>query len=119
MRIHNKYLRNRHFRIKYWKTIRNRNHPYECHMPQTTYNPAYIAYGYPVEEQIANHLDWIGVQARALEKGGMNFHAPKTFRKYLNRERKSQVRAVMAKINLGDYDVELPKFKRDADWLYF
>ena len=47
------------------------------------------------------------------------FHAPAHYRRTLNAERKAQEKHAMDRIRQGDYDAEFPKWKRDADWLWF
>lgn len=112
MRIKNNYLRNRHFRLKHWKRIRSLYNPY-----------SYTAgcWCWTTEERINSNFEDIAKRARFLENGTHKHwrHAPKSFRKILNNSRKAQERQVMAKIRNGDYEAELPKFKPDADWLYF
>lgn len=73
------------------------------------------------EEQIKRHFEWIAEKARAMESGHHRsfFHAPKHYRKTLWKQRKAQEKTVLARIRKGDYDAEMPKFKRDADWLWF
>jgi hypothetical protein len=46
-------------------------------------------------------------------------NSPSGFRRLLNKKRKAEERTALAKIRNGDYGVEMPKFKRDADWLYW
>lgn len=118
MRIQNKYLRNRHFRIKYWKRIRATEHPFETFMPWFRWNSEMI---YSAEEQVKNHFDWIDKQARHLESGkvfSMN-SAPANFRRTIVRINKAKERQAMQKINNGDYDTEVPLFKQDAAWEYW
>ncbi len=112
MRISNKYIRNRVYRSKHWNRIRHLTNPFEY-----THGNWYCT----TAEQIKNHFEWIDQQARAIENGTHRqwVHAPKHFRKTIWQERKSQERVVMARIRQGDYDAEMPKFKRDADWLWF
>lgn len=76
---------------------------------------------YTAEEQIKNHFERIAEQARAMESGHHRsfFHAPKHYRQGLWKERKAKERAAMDRIRQGDYDAEMPKFKRDADWQWF
>lgn len=117
MRINNKYIRNRHFRNKHWKRIRNQSHPFETYMPWFFY---YVGANYTTEQQIKDHFDWITKQARQIESGNRHgLHAPKDFRKGLNARRKAKERQILNRIRLGDYDAEMPTFKRDADWLWF
>lgn len=115
MRIQNKYLRNRHFRIKHWKRIRALEHPHRTFWPWSYYRY------YSVEEQVENSFESITKRARALESGSTKYswEAPSHFRRQLTRERKAQERAIMQKINNGRYDIELPEFKRDAAWIYW
>ena len=117
MRTINKYLRNRDFRQKAWNRIRSKEHPFETITPYYIDNIA----GWTVEEQIKSHFDWITEQSRAIDNGAHchMFHAPKFFRKMLWKKRKSLERNVMAKIRNGHYDLEMPTFKRDADWVWF
>ena len=118
MRIKNHYIRNKHYCSKHWNRIRIKSHPFETMMPWFYYSSQTY---YPTEEQIANHFDWIDKQARALESGhhlGL-FHAPKDYRKMINRGRSAKVKHIMDLYRLGDYDAEIPKFKNDADWDYF
>lgn len=125
MRIHNKYIRNRHFRAKHWKRIRNQSHPFETFCPYDGrgnegyyHNTHYFSND--VDAQVKRHFDWITQQARAIENGGRTGHnAPKWFRKCLNKTRQAQAKNILTKVMLGDYDAEFPKFKRDANWLYF
>lgn len=82
---------------------------------------SYYIRGWTFEEQVRDHFEWIDKRARAMENGTHKrwHHAPKHFRQTLWQERKAQERSVMAKINQGDYDLELPTYKKDADWLWF
>jgi len=121
MRIKNKYLRNRYFRIKNWKRISNTKHPFE------TYCPYHYMYGeymtnpqYSYEAQVNRNFEWVDIEARGLESGANVFHnSPAGFRRMLNKQRKAAERIAMAKIRQGDYEVEVPHFKKDANWLYF
>ena len=121
MRIQNKYLRNRHFREKNWKRIRNTKHPFETYCPYHYYVGEYrcdLSYSY--EEQVKRHFEWIDIEARGLESGANVFYnSPAGFRRMLNKQRKAAERNAMAKIRQGDYEVEVPLFKKDANWLYF
>jgi hypothetical protein len=117
MRTENKYNRNRAFRIKYWKRMRNITHPYETYC-------IYDRYGYhgrSYEEQVQSHFEWIGIRARALENGvdAGFFHATSSFRRSRNKQYKAKERSAMQKIRNGNYDIEVPTFKRDADWDFF
>lgn len=121
MRIQNKYLRNRHFREKNWKRIRNNKHPFETHCPYNYYMGEYRCDPcYSYEEQVKRHFEWIDIEAWGLESGANVFYnAPAGFRRMLNKGRKAAERKAMAKIQQGDYEVEVPHFKKDANWLYF
>jgi hypothetical protein len=112
MRIPNKYNRNRHFRIKHWKRIRRLENPYEY---------THGAWFWTTEEQIIRNFESIAKRARALEAGDTRYswEAPSAFRRSINKDNKAQVRHAMARINMGDYDYEVPHFKRDAAWLYW
>ena len=119
MRTMNKYLRNRAFRSKAWRRIRTKSHPHETYMPFGL--DGKILPDWTAEEQVKRNFREISEKARAVDKGthrGM-FHAPKHYRKFLNAERKAREKYAMDKIRQGDYDAEFPKWKRDADWLYF
>jgi hypothetical protein len=112
MRIKNKYIRNRSFHVKYWNHIRHQTNPYEH-----THGSWYCT----IEERVKSHFEWISQQSRAIESGCHKgiFHATSKFRRALDREKKAKVRVAMQKILNGDYDIEIPRFKKDADWLYF
>lgn len=119
MRIPNKYIRNRRFHDKHWNLIRSQSHPFDklfC-SSCTWHNPWLLR---DIEEQIRDRFKWIEQQARALETGQPCFmNSPSGFRRLLNKKRKAEERTALAKIRNGDYGVEMPKFKRDADWLYW
>ena len=119
MRIMNKYLRNRAFRIKAWKRIRAKSHPHETFMPYGFYGR--IVPDWSAEDQVKRHFREITEKARAIDKGNHRsfWHAPKHYRKILNAERKAREKQAMDRIRQGDYDAEFPKWKRDADWLWF
>lgn len=73
------------------------------------------------DEQVKSHFELIELQARAIDKGSKKNwnHAPADFRRELNKQRKAKERCVLARIRNGDYDCEIPHFKKDANWLYF
>lgn len=121
MRIQNKYLRNRYFRNKHWKRIRNTKHPFETLCPYHYFGGEYMTNPqYSYEAQVKRHFEWIDIEARGLESGANVFYnSPAGFRRMLNKGRKAAERKSMAKIQQGDYEVELPYFKKDANWLYF
>ena len=119
MKIQHKYIRNRHFRIKHWKRIRALEHPYETYMPYWygTFIPRWT-----YEEQVNSNFESIAKRARAIESGKTAYcweSCPSSFRRNLNKENKAAVRHAMARINMGDYDYEVPLFKKDAAWLYW
>jgi hypothetical protein len=121
MRIQNKYLRNRHFRIKNWKRIRNTEHPFETYCPYQYVFGEYRIYPHNVyDAQVKRHFERIDIKAWALESGaGVFYNSPAGFRRILNKSRKAAVQNAMAKIRQGDYEVEMPHFKKDVNWLYF
>ncbi len=117
MKIKHKYLRNRHFHIKNWKRIRNQEHPFQTCMP---YGLGQYLEDWDVDSQIKRNFESIDRNVRALESGYRGwFNAPSNYRRMLNKCRKSAEREAMAKIRQGDYEVEVPIFKKDANWLYF
>lgn len=118
MKIKHKYLRNRAIRTKYWKIVRNKSHPYETYMPD--FNGFYM-FRSSTEEQVKRNFEALEVECRCMDSGHHRhtFHAPKFFRKLIWKQRKSRERMAMSHIRQGDYDYEVPKFKKDADWLYF
>lgn len=119
MKIKHKYLRNRHFRIKNWKRIRNTEHPFQTFYP---YMWGEYILRWDHESQVKDHFEWITNNARMLESGGRRGsmkNAPAYFRRTINRQRKAQERHVLGKIRNGDYDAEIPTFKNDAAWLYW
>lgn len=117
MKNKNRYYRNKNFRSKCWKTIRNREHPFKTFCPYLC--GEYLS-NWSYEKQVEENFKSIARQARALESGRRGwFSAPSTFRRILNKKRKAKERTILQKINNGDYDIEIPKFKNDADWLYF
>jgi hypothetical protein len=117
MRTENKYNRNRAFRTKCWKRMRNITHPYETLCPHSIYGIGIWSY----EEQVQSHFEWIGIRAKALENGvdGGFFHATSSFRRSRNKQYKAKERSAMQKIRNGNYDIEVPTFKKDADWDFF
>ena len=123
MRIENKYNRNRAYRAKHWNRIRNQSHPYETFCPyQIDVAPhSYWVRMWDTLEQIKSHFERIDEQARAIENGTHKRwnHAPKWFRKQLNKQRQAAENNIMARIRQGDYDAAFPQWKRDADWLWF
>lgn len=92
MRIRNKLIRNRLFKDKQRKWIKK-------HL----------------------YLSWCDANTmrKYSERSGF-FHATSTFRRHLNTRHRAQMRNALLRIrNNNEYDVEIPRFKRDADWLYF
>lgn len=117
MKNKNRYYRNRNFRIKYWKRIRNQEHPFRTYFPYM-FGEFWDRFSY--ENQIKENFRLISQNARALESGRRGwFNAPANYRKHLNDKRKAQERAALRKINSGDYEVEVPEFRNNANWLYF
>jgi hypothetical protein len=123
MRTENKYDRNRRFRNKAWKRIKVMSAPYETFCPyQIDGAPhSWLIRRWDTEEQIKHHFEWIDKQARAIDKGTHKHwnHASASFRRELNKQRRAAERHALARINMGDVDYEMPRFKRAADWLYF
>lgn len=123
MRIKNKYLRNKAFRVKHWNRIRNQSHPFETLCPYIidVAPNIYWVRGWDEVEQIKSHFEWIDKQSRAIENGTHKrwHHAPKHFRKTIWEHRKAYERNVMAKVLQGDYDAVFPNWKKDADWNWF
>jgi hypothetical protein len=118
MKIKNKYIRNRHFRRKHWNTVRRKSHPYETYFP---YMMGREMTNYSYEKQVEQHFEWIEVEFRMLENGhrGGQFHSTSGYRRLLNAKRKFAERQSLKKINNGNYEAEVPVFKKDADWLFF
>ena len=125
MRIKNRYIRNRSFRVKYWKRIRNTEHPYRTYCPYSslTENTGYWDNGrffsYEAEAQIRRNFEWIDKRARNMESGTHKFnHAASWFRRQLNTDLRAAERAALNKVRHGDYDAMFPLFKKDANWLW-
>jgi hypothetical protein len=108
-----KYLRNRAFSAKHWNRIRSKSHPY--HTITSMYR------GWSYEDQIKSNFESIEERARTLESGSHRsfYHAPSAFRRVLTQRRRAKEKNVLAKIRNGNYEAEMPKFRRDADWNYF
>lgn len=119
MRLKNKYLRNRAYRIKNWKRIRNTEHPFETFCPYSYFGMREDLYGY--DKQVENHFKYITERARYLETGNHRGHynAPSWFRNIFNRKIRAGERAAMDKVFKGDYDALFPVFKKDANWTWF
>lgn len=122
MRIPHKYLRNRHFRLKHWKRVRTKSHPFKTYTPGYWVGDRWVDTD-SFEEQIKRHFEWIEKQARNIESGTRIVQcpksAPKWFRKMLNSRRKAQERQALRQARNGNYDTEFPKFKPDAAWQYW
>jgi hypothetical protein len=118
MRIKNKYLRNRIIHNKFWNRIRQRHQPYKTIMPWFWDGSE----RYNADEQIKNHFDNIKREVRGLENGH-NWvffkNASSGYRRMINKERKAQERHALAKIRNGNYDIEFPRFRKDAAWLFW
>lgn len=122
MRIKNKYLRNRAFRVKHWKRIRSQEQPYKTFCPyriDIALQTYWVRY-WDEEQQIKSHFEWIDKRARAIENGTHKHwnHASSNFRRRRNIQLRSKERAALEKVRGGNYDIEFPKFKRDADWFF-
>jgi hypothetical protein len=124
MRIKNRYIRNRSFRVKHWKRIRNAEHPYRTFSPYDRFgNRGYWYkgrfYSYDAEAQIKRHFEWIDKRARYMESGTHKHgNAAAWFRRQLNTELRAEQRAALNKVRHGDYDALFPVFKKDANWLW-
>ena len=125
MRLKNKYNRNRAYRVKHWKRIRNTEHPFETFCPYDRYgNEGYYIksrfYSNDTQEQINRHFEWINERARYLENGTHKcINASSWFRRQRNSELRAEERAALNKVRLGDYEAQFPLFKKDANWIYF
>lgn len=72
------------------------------------------------DEQVRKHFEWIDAEVWGLESGANTFmNAPAHFRRLKNRQRRAREQAMMAKINQGDYEAEVPVFKRNVNAEYF
>lgn len=117
----NKYLRNSAFRKKHWNRVRAKTNPYYTLCPYTLWS--IYSHCWDHEEQVKDHFEDITKEARALENGHHSgqhpFNAPAHFRRMLNQKRKAAERQYMAKLRQGDYDAIDPRFRKDANWLYW
>jgi len=119
MRIKNKYIRNRHAYKTAWNRVRSKEHPYETLCPYLFHQ---YSWRKDYEDQVKYHFEQIEKEARKIVNGSHKcsfYKAPARYRRNLNHTRKAKERNVMAKIRQGDYDLELPKFKRDAAYDYW
>jgi hypothetical protein len=118
MRIKNRYIRNRSFRVKYWKRIRNTEHPYRTFCPYSSltentghwYNGRFFSY--EAEAQIERNFEWIDKRARYMDSGShktINVHT--WTRRQANRELRAEQRAALSKVRHGDYDAIFPPCK--------
>jgi hypothetical protein len=124
MRIKHKYLRNKHVRSKYWNRVRSREHPFETHCPYVIHIASrnYWVRGWDFDEQVKDHFRKITEQVRGMDKGHHGIYyrnASSSFRRMINKQNKANIRNAISRIRNGDYDYEVPNFKRDAAWLYW
>ena len=120
MRIKHKYLRNRHVYRTTWKRVRSKEHPYRTFCPCKSHY--WICSWRYHEEQVRDHFKWIDEQTRYIVHGShrCSFESsPSHWRRKINRRRKAKERNIMAKIRQGDYELDVPKFKRGAAWDYW
>lgn len=124
MKIKNKYLRNRHVRIKAWNKAKKIE---GGEFSQKWANP-YWFWGLrweSAEEQQKNHVQWIKKYwVRTFLKGNKKgrHHAPKWYKKHIERRERRQVNKVIDKMikNIDNVDRHIiPNFKHDADWDWF
>ena len=116
MRIKNKYLRNRLFKIKSRKrakTIAGGEFSYKSYCP---YGRNGVNY-YDWIEQLKAHQKSIDDHTRMLCNGKKPwYNSPKWFRKTYTRKERRKIGAVLHSILNGDLELEFPTFKQDANW---
>ena len=118
MRIKHKYLRNKHICNKYWNRVRSREHPFETFMPSWYGGKCH----WDADYQIKNQFENIVKEVRGMDKGHRRPYfrnSSSSFRRILNKHRKAKTRNAIARIRNGDFDHEMPTFKRDAAWMYW
>ena len=105
--MRNKYLTNRIRRHKYFKKAKHK----ERFWPDFMFHGEKLGGG---EERFIEECERI---ARRMDKGGRKGwnHAPKKFRKRLDRKKKREEKNLMRH---GKYNMLTPR-KKDADWLWF
>lgn len=124
MRIKNKYLRNRHARIKAWnkaKKIVGGEFSQKWSNPYWFHGMKYAS----VEEQQKDHAEWIKegwVRGFLSGKQRGYYHAPKWYKKIIERQERRQVKKSIDKMikNIDNVDgCTIPNFKHHADWDWF
>lgn len=126
MRIKNKYLRYRHARNKAWnraKKIEGGEFSQKWEYPYWFYGLKY----YTVEEQKKDHVKWIEEKwVRGFLSGKQRgyYHAPKWYKKIIERQERRQVKRVVDKMirncnNVDSDNYTIPNFKHHADWDWF
>jgi len=125
MRLKNKYNRNRAYRVKHWKRIRNTEHPYRTFCPFDSFgnNRGYWHKGkfhsYDADSQIRRNFEWIDQRARFLESGThKKLNASSWVRHQCNAKFRAEQRVAIGKAIQGDYDAMFPIHKRCANWLW-
>lgn len=124
MRIKNKYLRNRHARIKAWnkaKKIEGGEFSQKWSNPYWFHGMKYAS----VEEQQKDHVKWIEEWwvrgfLNGNNRGG--FHAPKWYKLPYKRRERRLVKKVLDRMSRDVDNVDgyiIPSFKQDADWNWF
>jgi hypothetical protein len=115
MRIKNRYNRDKHFRNKHWKRVRNQEHPFQTHLFLSSY------YARTHEEQVLRNFKYIHDRAMAMESGRRGYPTVAAdFRRMLNRQLRTQQKQSLHKVNAGDYeDVIFPLSKKTAAWLFW
>lgn len=116
MKIKNRYLRNRAFHDKIWKRVRNIEHPFETYMPYPN-----LSWATEVEDQIRRNFEYIEERSRLMENGchSGRLNASSEYRRILNHKRRAKIKNALDKINNGNYEIEVPFFKKDANWNWF
>lgn len=124
MRIKNKYLRYRHARNKAWnraKKIVGGEFSQKHSNPYWFHGLKYAT----VEEQQEDHVKWIkeGWVRDFLSGNHRGYHhAPKWYKKIIERKERRQVKRVIDKMTLNCNNVDsytVPNFKHHADWDWF
>jgi hypothetical protein len=77
--------------------------------------------GSSVEKQVEKNFNLIILAARGLESGNSVYcqTVPAWFRRMINKKNKAKERHVLVRINRGEYELEVPHFKRDAAYDYW
>ena len=126
MRLKNKYNRNRAYRVKHWKRIRNTEHPYRtfCQYNRFGLDVGYWHNGkfhsYDADAQIRRNFEWIDQQARYLESGThKKLNASSWVRRQCNSDFRAQERAALNRVRQGDEDALFPVNKRRSCSLFW